>query len=376
MDSIFTRLFSYRPRQSRSPEEDFFTEILVGVFERNHAVLKYILSRLADIHCETIVNIDSQVSYASLNSQYTSDRPDIVIEARDTAEERIIIFIENKIDSEQGEDQLIRYAGQLERMCNGDRYSKGYLFYLTQRPEKTDEDKICAELKGKGSFIHKRWPEIYKMFSDFQEEFSGSYTVLLDELLKFMEDKKMSLKLALNDITAAMRFKNSEKVYWNILNEAWSASKISEFFNHSTTGGRWTSGDNETELTYSSPWLTKNKMRIYYGFRFDHTNINNNTIKNALIKKVSSEMPILFVSLGSDESDTKIVLDYLKGKEDINSFEDAGWRWVNEEDNNWILMAKVIDLKNLYCHDNCAIFFIDKFKEELDFIHQNIEVLL
>ena len=35
MNSIFTRLFSYRPRLDRLPEEDFFTEAFVGVLKKS-----------------------------------------------------------------------------------------------------------------------------------------------------------------------------------------------------------------------------------------------------------------------------------------------------------------------------------------------------
>ena len=46
MSSIFTKLFKWRPREGRSPQEDYLTETFAGVLEREPGLDVAIATRL------------------------------------------------------------------------------------------------------------------------------------------------------------------------------------------------------------------------------------------------------------------------------------------------------------------------------------------
>ncbi len=152
MESIFTRLQSYSPRDKRTPEEDFFTEVFVGVMERHPEALAFLLKQLfkvPDINPDSL-RIRAQVSYESA-------RPDIEIKGKNLEGQNIVIFIESKINAVEDEGQLKKYVKQL-----ADSFSncKCFLFFITCYSEEKDESTIIEGHEV--VFKQYRWHTIYK----------------------------------------------------------------------------------------------------------------------------------------------------------------------------------------------------------------------
>lgn len=112
--SLFQQL-SHLSSSERFQIEDFHTEIVAQVL-RNSPTLT--LAWLQDIGATTLISadyigIDTQERFAKLATHRSGSRLDLTIRlvANGSTE---LIFIESKLPSKQGVDQLQRYAEQLE----------------------------------------------------------------------------------------------------------------------------------------------------------------------------------------------------------------------------------------------------------------------
>ena len=110
MNSFFHRLFTYRSRDGREPQEDFFTEAFAGVLRSSVPLRTSFVGWLIDPH---------EVDYVHISTQSALDdggRVDIWIEARnDRSRVHHVLAMENKIRAPVDETQLRRYESQLKR---------------------------------------------------------------------------------------------------------------------------------------------------------------------------------------------------------------------------------------------------------------------
>ena len=101
MASIFDRIFRYRQSDSRTPREDYFTETLADVLEKHEALGAAFIGYLTS--CADIQRIDIQTQKRFADAQR---RPDVFVTARDSANGRHVLIVENKIDALESENQL------------------------------------------------------------------------------------------------------------------------------------------------------------------------------------------------------------------------------------------------------------------------------
>ncbi|MFD1257777.1 PD-(D/E)XK nuclease family protein [Mucilaginibacter terrae] len=155
MESLFSKLYTYRQRENKSDLENFSTELLSYCVKTDKKFKKDFLKL---INC-----IDDDIIYISTQQSYpVFGRPDIQIET-----ERCIILIENKVDSPEGENQLNRYTSILQT-------SKKikHLIFLTKFYEHKDiEDNVI--------YSNIKWWDVSSLIN----ENNDTTTILFKEFL-------------------------------------------------------------------------------------------------------------------------------------------------------------------------------------------------
>ncbi|WP_406661374.1 PD-(D/E)XK nuclease family protein [Methanolobus sp. ZRKC3] len=131
--------------------------------------------------------ISTQESFGALDSHFSGSRPDILIELSDDSKNELI-FVECKIGSCEGHNQLKRYA---EHLDNIEHIGCGVLIYITKDYDKKNELAIFQGCNNRNrlKFIQLRWYEIYQ----FLKSHDGyAEDILVKEALKFMEEYDLS----------------------------------------------------------------------------------------------------------------------------------------------------------------------------------------
>lgn len=212
MGSIFSTLFSLKLRSHNQPLEDYFTEIFAYCLKENPEVLQdflatfFIRTRTFDTY-----QVDTQISLKALSHHETDSRPDMGIYLDDQ-----IIYIENKIGSSEGENQLSRYAEHL------DIYEKTKtIVYITKEYEPKEKEAILEKCNASINYIQIRWYQIYDLLIKYID------LPIIKEILEFMNDIGLSVNNQFNpvDLLAMSNFHRLRK----LLDESMHA-EVSERF--------------------------------------------------------------------------------------------------------------------------------------------------
>jgi hypothetical protein len=184
--SLFSKLLKLRPSDSqKAPLEDFFTEIVVHLFNLSPDLLRrWIASlNLFDVSDAAAISIISQPTYDRFTGKAFRSRPDMLIQI-DTGDTRDWIFLESKIGSQEGPDQLQRYAEILDSI--GHIRYKG-LLYVTRDYEPKAQSEIFKNIpETRVRFKQLRWYAFYNFLSQ------QSPNLFTDEVLSFMKEYHMA----------------------------------------------------------------------------------------------------------------------------------------------------------------------------------------
>lgn len=198
--SLFSSLYGFIP-SSNSCLEDFHTEIVVHVL---NALPEQALRWLNSLGATDITEPDEFVVHTQeeLNALAThsfGSRPDIAVRLAKGGR-REIVYIESKVGSSEGANQLSRYLDHLE-IRPEDRKT---LVFITRSYE--PKEPIS---KTDVSFIQTRWSHFFRAFHPHRSQNS-----VLSELLKFMKANNMaqSNKVTPIDIVALTNFPRSRKL--------------------------------------------------------------------------------------------------------------------------------------------------------------------
>jgi len=167
---MFNKLLNlFRKNRKKTPLEDFTTELFVGVLNNDY--------KLKKAFCNEFLGLKSTEYKISTQQRYDlEDDPnciiDVVIEG-----DNDICFIENKVDSKEGYNQLERYSKVLDNeLKNHNKQTK--LCYCTK---KDDIKKI-----DKHSFYQFKWKNV----SDFFRKNSKEKITQL--FIKYLKENDMS----------------------------------------------------------------------------------------------------------------------------------------------------------------------------------------
>ena len=255
MNSIFGRVFRYRPRAERLPEEDFFTEAFAGVLESSLS--------LRAAFAQWLIGDDVDLDSVQVETQKTvdSDRFDVWMDARHRASaSRHVIVMENKIGAGGTLDQLRRYEEHLRTEADA---STRTLVYATRHARL--DFQPCPDGPGV-AYRPVRWFEV----ADWLRERAGKRgesvnersDFLIRELLLLMEDWSMAMNLTADDLAVAARYQKT--VQWQLLqllDETKGACDLP-----GSRGNAWS--HTRADLCYSSPWVDEHED-VYVEFGFD-----------------------------------------------------------------------------------------------------------
>lgn len=169
--SIYTRLLSlYRKNRdiNKTPLEDFTTELIVGTLETDNGLLDEFINNILLIEGKGF-SISSQEKYYL--EEDINCIIDIVVKNEDA-----ICFIENKVDSSEGERQLERYSKVLNNIKQSED-KKVYLRYCTKYYDKKEISDI--------DFLQFRWRDTYRFFQKHKEN------KIVEEYLEFLRSEGM-----------------------------------------------------------------------------------------------------------------------------------------------------------------------------------------
>lgn len=181
--NLFSSLLNlYRTNGSKTPLEDFTTEILVHILDGSKDLIDTFVNTVLGIEGHGF-RIYSQQYYPFYKANRTACKIDIVIRNQDT-----VCFIENKVDSPAGKDQLSDY---LELLSTLNSFENRFLRYCTKLYD--DQPNIHSEL-----YAQLRWYHI----SDFLKPYDKN--VLIKQFLDFLELNQMgnSTDFSLHEILA------------------------------------------------------------------------------------------------------------------------------------------------------------------------------
>lgn len=178
MSSLFKSLFKLQLRNSIKPKEDFLTEIFAHCLKDNRDLLSNFLKAFG-IHEGDFnnVKITTQYTLSALENHDSASRPDIAIFL-----DNRVIFIENKIDSREGYDQLKRYAEHLDQFS-----LPKTLVYITRDYDPKNDEQILKDCQDNDLlFVQKRWFDIYVLLQKYTSQ------PIITQLLTFMKELGLS----------------------------------------------------------------------------------------------------------------------------------------------------------------------------------------
>jgi len=195
-NSIFSKVVGMS-RGENQRIEDVFTEIFNKflLYQEDISWLLKIFDPEINIEVKDFTS-STQVNYDALDNHPTSSRIDVVIKNPDT-----LIFIESKIDSEEGDGQLTKYSEilQEERHTNNK-----YLLYITKNYEKKE---ISFP-----NFRQTTWKKIYSALKSNKFKPKPGVELYLEEMLTFMEENKMDQPiLKIENLVALKYYRDTTK---------------------------------------------------------------------------------------------------------------------------------------------------------------------
>ena len=216
MNSLFSRLFQYRPSDDHRPKENFFTEALVGVLNTSdHLKTEFVKWLIRDLKFSGVEEIDDVELYTQRVLGYGRIDIWIVAHNRRTGH-RHVIAIENKIDAGERDQQLQGYANALQA-SHGAAASRT-LIYATQH-ERTGFVVENADANVQFKQIH--WFQVADWLNHWTPDHEDDpNTPYLRELLELMKCWRMTMALNAGDLAAATAYHGSvQKSLWSILED-------------------------------------------------------------------------------------------------------------------------------------------------------------
>lgn len=207
MASLFDKLLLLQSRHTeRTPLEDYFTEMFAYLLQDAPEILAAWLVRfkLTQLPGPLLARVATQVSYDRLEGHDRDSRPDLVLQV-EAAGRLGLVFVESKIGSKEGDDQLRRYAEHLAAQTD---VEERVLVYVTRDYEPKEEiNQLDCMLRGRVRFVQLRWYEVYHFLK--KNHFSHW---LAREVGQFMGKKRMTQELQFSpvDLVAMTNFKRAK----------------------------------------------------------------------------------------------------------------------------------------------------------------------
>lgn len=172
MTPLFSKLLSFASAE-RGCTEDFFTEVVAAVLRHHPAVLWRWLGLEPSYDSATDhISVETQARRKKLREDDSDSIIDLVV-YRTHSSRSSVIYLESKVDSGEGHEQLRRYAEQLDKE-DADAH---LLVYVTR-------DYVSPKSVHEGA-CHMRWHSFYHALAGYDE------CPLVTETKRLMEHLRM-----------------------------------------------------------------------------------------------------------------------------------------------------------------------------------------
>ena len=177
------------PVRSRTPQEDFFTEVFAFIAEKHAEIILDWLSPelIAHPSAKTRLQVETQVTFCAPADSETDPDPDYKERSRidavlkiNNGESTDLVFLESKVDSNENEDQLPKYVATLKQQKVS---GKRWLLFVTRDFEPKEQGSL--KLEGKVKFLQWRWSQFYEILQKY------THHPIINEVIKFMEEIRM-----------------------------------------------------------------------------------------------------------------------------------------------------------------------------------------
>nr|WP_170857105.1 PD-(D/E)XK nuclease family protein [Algoriphagus locisalis] len=242
LESVFSRLFSYRQRENITPLENYLTELFAFCLESDVIFRKVFFE-----NCLGIYNVSNDVKVKTQVSYKNFGRPDIEISFADT-----IILIECKVNSFERKDQLSNYI-QILKKFHKETPSK-YLVYLTKFFENRDFDDLGVE------FRLLRWFSVCDIITNTNSE-------ITIELKKFLIEQGMekSKNFTIKDLLAMQTIPETMTKMDELL-ELFKTEFMTEFGGYSKNSSRSSQFYYNSYLNYVALKFLSKVYKLQIGF--------------------------------------------------------------------------------------------------------------
>ena len=300
---LFNKLFYLRLRNSNNPYEDYLTEIFAECL-KDLTLQNSFLSMIGIGQLVEQLTIKTQQKFKKLENHDSDSIPDVTLYGSE-----LNIFIEAKLGSSEGYNQLQRYAEHLDKL-NG----KKVLLYLTRDYDPKSKEKITKKCSSEIEFFQLRWHQVYGILKDSKNQ-------LIIELKKYMEDNRMNSTnqftpldiIALTNFSRVKRIMD-ETMYGEVYNKFQSIFKNVNKDSSSMTQIR----DHDRYIYYSH---RQNGLWVGFGYW-----LNSFSEKNYPVLK-------LFIELNPNSSKYSEIVTVFKT---ISEKENSLWKGYNlNESKNW-----------------------------------------
>jgi hypothetical protein len=179
MNSLFKRLYHLLSSKDRNQQEDYLTEIFAEVLEKE-GMLHDFLNAFTDINLSqmNIREVTTQKTYAKQEDHITDSRPDMMIRFSD-GNKHHVLFIENKLGTGEGYQQLKRYADHLHSYeADG---CMTHLIYITKVHDPKKKSDIIQS-GNNASFTQVHWYQIYNWLKGHRSEFINIFLEFMEEM--------------------------------------------------------------------------------------------------------------------------------------------------------------------------------------------------
>lgn len=200
---MFNRLYKlFKSKSNKTPLEDYVTEIFVGILNQDEKIKNGFCKSFLGLSDDDVYEVSTQESYTLPNDP--NCRIDIQIKGRDT-----LCFIESKVNSKEGYEQLARYIKVLDN-CE---YQNTRLIYCTR----DNDRKPYTEHK----FKQYRWYEIAKFLNSYTDN-----NIAVHDFLSFLDNHNMTkdFSLSTSDFSSISNLKDLLKKTQNTL------ERVSDYF--------------------------------------------------------------------------------------------------------------------------------------------------
>ena len=266
MGSLFKRLFLYRSTEKRRAWEDWLTESFAAVLDRD--------PRLRAAYAGYLIGRDVKTAGVETQRTFEGARPDMWIDALDAAGGRHVVMIEHKTGKKPAEARQLRAYERRLRGMKAETETRT-LAQIARTAVAPDFRVECDDVK----FKSLKWFHISRWLQDqaASARRDGEGAEFVDELLKFMKERGMTIDIEKNELAAYTLCKASrvERRLEQLLEAAWEDCGMTAALGPETVGKR--RRPDKKAIYWVSPRIVRHGAKVIYGFSYDREDPEWNT---------------------------------------------------------------------------------------------------